>query len=294
VSPVARPLALPLAPRKPSTFAASAAISAATPVRVSARQLARIAADLTPVDRSVLAAVHLTRLCLGSQLQRLFFGPGDANGRAARRTLKRLSDWRVIDALPRRIGGVRAGSAGIAYLVGPVGARLLALEGARTKRFVTPGDRFVAHTLAVAEVYVRLHEAHQSRALELLDIETEPSCWRPYPGPLGAPMVLKPDLFVRLGAGAESEDRWFVEVDQATEGRGSIARKLGRYAAHFASGEEQSRHGAYPRVVWAVPHVRRASWLHELLESGQTQAPQLHTVTTHEALVPLLASEARA
>ncbi len=201
----------------------------------------------------------------------------------------------MLGTLPQRIGGVRRGSEGLVYFVGPAGARLLALrDGRHVKRLVAPGERFVRHTLAITEIYVGLHEAEHQKALQLHALETEPTCWRAFTGPMGATVTLRPDLFVALAAGAEDEDRWFLELDLATEGRGSILRKLARYRHHFYSGLEQHRHGVYPRTVWSVPDVKRASWLHDILErQGQTDK-QLHVVTTHDALVPFLASEARA
>lgn len=83
-------------------------------------------------------------------------------------------------------------------------------------------------------------------------------------------------------------------MDLATEGRGSILRKLARYRHHYYSGREHHEHGVYPRVVWAVPDVKRAAWFNEILERQDSVGREIHVVTTQDALVPLLASEARA
>ena len=80
----------------------------------------------------------------------------------------------------------------------------------------------------------------------------------PVPGRLRRARVLKPDLFLRIGVGAY-EDRWFVEVDLATESAPTIAAKAERYLEHYRGGGEQRRHGVYPRVIWTVPNPRAAS-----------------------------------
>lgn len=300
MSPLARPVALSGPLGSARIWAASGPVRAAEDSfrssglpRASSARLERIAFELTPLDREVLLFVQSLRLVTGNQLQRRFW-PGDASeARAARRALARLAEWRVLDRLSRRRGGVRAGSEGFVYLVGPVGHRLLGRLGFTDRKLSAPGERLTRHTLAIAEAVVGLHEAERSRALELIEVQTEPSCWRPFLGVMGARVILKPDLFVRLGAGHVEEDRWFVEIDNATEATGTLAGKIKRYAQHLRAGDEQQRHGVYPRVIWAVPDVRRAGLLGDLLERQDRTTRRLHVVTTQEALVPLLTSEAQ-
>jgi Replication-relaxation len=301
LSPLARPLASSSAPQKTWSETGSqsvgtakdSAVSSSVP-RTTERRLDRIERELLDLDRDVLLFVQSLRLVSGSQLRRRFW-PGDASAaRAARRALARLVKWRVLDRIDGRRGGVRAGSEGFIYVVGPAGHRLLSRIGFDGKRAGVPGDRYVAHTLAIAETVVLLHEAQATGALDLIEVQTEPSCWRPFLGLMGARVVLKPDLFLRLGAGRVDEDRWFVEMDMATEAVGTIAGKLKRYSQHFRSGEEQRREGVYPRVIWATPNVRRAGVLNDAIDRLDAETKRLHVVTTHEALVPLLTSEARA
>jgi Replication-relaxation len=197
----------------------------------------------------------------------------------------------VIDRLPRRVGGVRGGSSSIVYGLGPAGVRLLVRSGHQVHRLGTPGDRYVAHTLAIAELVVRLHETGQAGELDLLALETEPECWRTYPRGFGARAVLKPDLFLRIGIGAY-EDRWFVEVDLATEATATIQAKAARYLEHFRSGLEQRHSGVYPRVIWTVPDPRRCEQIEVALSRLPEAARRLFVVWPFEEVVGRLSAEA--
>ena len=46
-------------------------------------------------------------------------------------------------------------------------------------------------------------------------------------------------------------------------------------------------------MIWATPDVRRAGVLNDALDRLDAETKRLHVVTTQEALVPLLTSEAR-
>jgi hypothetical protein len=262
--------------------------------RVSARELVDIADWLSELDREVVELVARTRLCSGRQLQRAFWPTGTmaTRERRARRTLKRLTDRRVLERLPRSIGGVRSGSAGFVYGVGPVGARLLAEDGGRGRRLGTPGSRYVDHTLAVAELVVELMEAERAGRLEVLEIATEPACWRAFTGPLGARLTVRPDLFVRVGVG-NLEDRWLIEVDRGTESATTLAAKGTRYLQHFRAGAEQAAHGIYPRVLWTVPDVGRARVADSTLSRFRKTVVGLFTVCRHSEAIARITAEAR-
>jgi hypothetical protein len=295
-SPIARPVALMPTTEKPWTDSLSRPIRTAKDLptsrssRISRRQLEAIAADLTQRDRDLLAFVAEVRLATGGQLRRRYFATS-ADGRTARRALERLATWRVLDRLPRTVGGVRAGSRAYIYGLGPTGVRLLAREQRRRRRLDAPGDRYVNHTLAITEVMVELFEAHHLGLLDILERETEPTCWRRFTGPMGARRVLKPDLFLRLGIGAY-EDRWFVEIDMATESSSTVLAKANTYLAHYRSGDEQRRHGVYPRVVWATSTLRRAHQITEALGQMPAVARKLFLVCTQEDLIHHLVIEA--
>jgi protein involved in plasmid replication-relaxation len=259
----------------------------ARPVRISTSRLHRIAEQMTECDRAALELVDELRLCTGAQLERAVWWQGapENRGRVARRALKRLHDWRVLDRLPRSIGGVRAGSRGFVYGLGPAGARLMASDG-RVRRLGTPGDRHIAHTLAVAELAVGLMEAERAGRLELLAVEGEPRCWRRFSGPLGSRLVLKPDLYLRVGVGSY-EDRWMVEVDRATEASTTITGKARQYLAHYRTST-----GTYPRVLWTVPDDRRAEVIAEALRPLPEGAARLFSICRHDQAVARIAEEA--
>jgi hypothetical protein len=262
-------------------------------LRISPARLEAIAARLSEHDRELLNFVSEHRLASGKQLVRRFW-PSDSHdapaARAGRRALKRLADWRVIDPLPiRTIGGLHGGSDTLIYGVGVAGVRLLARHGLMQKRLGTPGERYVKHTLAITEIVVRLHEADREGLLELIETQAEPACWRGFIGPGMSRVVLKPDLFARIGAGSISEDRWLIEVDLATEASTTIQAKAERHLAFYRSGSET----VHPRVLWAVPDLRRAHQLTDVLRRLPTPASQLFAVCLLYALPGFLAAEAR-
>jgi Replication-relaxation len=300
-SPLACPVALSSPPwnlasrggyreiRTPNHLPLQSAVS-----RISSARLDSISSQLSPTGHAVLGFVARTRLCSGAQLERLFWTEGEPDSRArqARRALRRLADWRILDRQPRAIGGRRAGSRGYIYSLGPAGVRLLDREsGGRVRRLGVPGDRFVAHVLSCTELMVRVQEAARRGDLDVIEIHSEPECWRSFPSSFGARQVCKPDLFARIGAGT-LEDRWFVEVDMATEASGTLTAKFKRYLAHYRSGREQHAHGIYPRVLWAVPHGRRAVQVGEVLRRQPVETQRLFTVCLLDEVMERMSAEA--
>jgi len=299
MSPLAVPVALSSAPWNPSPGGSFEEIrtpnhSSSSPSRISSLRLDSIASRLTPTDRAVIGLIARTRLCSGAQLERLFWNHGqpDSNARLARKTLSRLTAWRVLDRQPRSVGGRRAGSRGFTYSLGPSGARLLAREsGAQVRRLATPGARYVTHVLSCTELVVRIEEAARRGDLDVIEIQGEPECWRGFLAGFGARRILKPDLFVRIGVGA-LEDRWMIEVDLATEARGTLLAKFKRYLAHYRGGREQHQHGVYPRVLWAVPTHRRARQVETVLQQLPAELRRLVTICLLDEVVERLGAEA--
>lgn len=235
------------------------------------------------------------RLATGHQLARRLWAsqtPTDPPARAARRCLARLEHERTVRRLARRMGGVRGGSTSIVYALGPGGRRFLTAEGFTPRRLTDVGERYLAHALAITELVVRLAEADRDGAMEVIALQAEPACWRAFLAGIGTRLVLKPDLFLRLGAGA-LEDRWFVEVDLGTESAGAIQRKAGRYVHYLAEGSEQARHGVFPRVLFTAPSERRLAQLRAALGRVREAPPGLFAVWAFEETVGRLASEAR-
>lgn len=249
---------------------------------------------MSDLDWQLLVFVHDGRFASGAQLIRAFWNTDNAQtaaARAGRRALKRLVDWRVLQTLPRQITGMR-GSAGLIYYTGRAGVVLLAARGIHGPRVEIPGTLHLAHTLATTELALRLREANRDGELELIETQQEPVCWRSYTAILGARKLLKPDLFIRIGAG-QHEDRWMVEVDLGSESGRTIARKIALYAQHYRSGAEQHEHGVYPRVLWTVPDAHRAEQIESVLHRMPAEVQRLFTVRSFDEAVGYLAGEAR-
>jgi hypothetical protein len=301
VSNIGRSIASSRAPENPWTGSTSGAFRATNDSAsgrhsyLSGRRLDALAAELTDYDKAVLLFLAQVRLATGRQIARRLWSsktPTDSGAWAARRAIWRLEGPRIIVRLPRRVGGVRGGSASLVYGIGPTGRRLLARQGSAIRRLETPGERSIRHTLAVTELVVSVREADLGGVLDLVQLQTEPACWREFLGGLlAARMMLKPDLFVRIGVWA-LEDRWWIEVDMATESRSTITIKGKGYVDYYRSGEEQSRHGIFPRTIWAVPDRRRAEEIAEALTHLPTGAGRLFVVWLYGEVIGRLAAEA--
>lgn len=254
--------------------------------RVSAAGLSRLASDLGERERFVVELVAKLRLISHAQLAALL-DPRDehllatSTARTVRRTLARLTGLGVLARLDRRVGGLRAGSGGYVYYLGPVGQRLMAFwdgRGLVRGRFrPEPGGRFVRHRLAVSELFVQLHTADRDGELDLLTFEAEPDCWRRYINGFGGSVIVKPDAFVRVGVAAY-EDRCFVEVDLGTESRSVIAGKVRAYLNYFQAGSEQAEHGVFPRVVLLTNSEARKSTLIDVVSRLPAEHWSLFTV----------------
>jgi hypothetical protein len=258
-------------------------------------QVLDVTARLSPTDRDVLELVGRFRFCSGRQLERLAYPgePSPSRARIARRALQRLTELGTLVRLDRRIGGVRAGSAGYVYALSPLGVRVIEfLAGAgvvRGRGTHDPGSTFVRHILAVTETFVRLTEASLSGLVELISFDPEPGCWRRFVGAGGARLVLKPDASVQLGIGAYL-DNYFFEVDCGTEGRGALLAKFQAYVSYYRSGREQQERGIFPRVLWVVPTAARAAVLERVVVELRPEARQLFAVVRFGELVASLAS----
>jgi hypothetical protein len=258
--------------------------------------LRALEAKLTERDLTALKYVSSLRFVTGFQLTRLCFADtGDLaiDGRAARRALLRLTRLRVLERLPRSVGGVRSGSSGFVYRLGLGGQRLAANRGWqpewRRRRSLTPGSLFLLHTLQVAELHTRLIESERSRRFELLELSAEPSCWRTYDGLGTQREVLKPDSFVRLGLGPY-EDSYFIEVDRGTEGSQTIARQLEVYVGYHLSEQEQRRYGVSPRVLWLSETDERASVIAECVQRLPSDERELFQVARFEDALTIMGS----
>jgi hypothetical protein len=223
--------------------------------------------------------VQSLRLVSGRQLQLLHFGASEAAARAARRCLSRLTAGRFLVRLQRRIGGIRAGSAGYIYVLGSAGRRVLdPTARGRGRRDYEVNDGFLQHTLGVAEVVVELRRADAAGLYRLLEWQAEPRSWRRVRGTVGE--IVKPDLFtITSDATGAVEQHSFVEVDGGTEHRAAVLRKLALYERAYRAGiDSGDLDDVFPRVVWLVPDEARQRWLQQLVGRSSAVTSELHLV----------------
>lgn len=263
---------------------------------MSPQDTASLLLRLSERDVAILESLHAHRLLRTDHLRRLHFAFGHATIAAASgatmRVLERLESHHLVARLERRIGGVRSGSSGIVWQLGSTGERLLrTMRGQKQRRrYIEPSPAFTAHTLAVTELAVQLHELQERHQIELLAVETEPSCWRSFTGPHGTLEWLKPDLFV-ITANGDFEDHWFVEADLATEHPPVVVRKAKIYQRYAATGAHQARHGLFPAVTWVVPDTTRQGALQAALGADRVIQPALFRVVTVEEFSELITSD---
>ncbi|RIJ67825.1 hypothetical protein D1871_22995 [Nakamurella silvestris] len=262
---------------------------------MSHRTLEELNEHLQDRDHAILNDLERFRLLTSRQIQRLHFHDGhqttSAAARASTRVLTRLAGHGLIAHLERRIGGVRRGSAGFIWHLGPSGERLLRkLKGLPARRrYVEPSARFVSHTIGIAELALQLIEADRLHLLGLLSVETEPSTWRTHLSPHGATEWLKPDLYLVTAAGP-FEDHWFIEYDQATEHLPVVLRQCQAYQRHFVSGRHQAAHGLFPAVLWVTTNPARADAITRAIATDKTLNPDLFHVTTTERFLGWIAA----
>jgi len=250
-------------------------------------QVLALADGMPSRDREIVQVAARLTVVSGAQIINLFFSDipeASTRARRARRVLGRLTEQRVLARLERpRQGGARGGSSSWVYALGPAGRRIVAHwagEGLpRSRAESEPSVAWTAHRLAVSDLYVRLRQAECDGQVELLTFDAEPVAWRHYTRLGGAPGVLKPDAFVRLGV-SEYEDSFFVEVDLGSERRGQLVRQHRAYGEYFRSGVEQSNTGVFPAVVWIVPDAKRAVLFEDIARGLPEQLRALFTLAT--------------
>jgi Replication-relaxation len=260
-------------------------------VYLTRRRLEELQAALSVRDRRIVSDVDRLGVLSGRQLRALHYPDSDAGRRLCRLDLARLVEHQVLVRLSRRVGGVRAGSEGFVYGLGVGGRRLVDPERSRWWARTTPGPAFLRHALALGDLYVRLREGEQLGHWALTTFDAEPICWRPFAGPGGGRLALKPDGYVVVDGG-EFEDHFFVEIDCATESAPRILEKSRLYVRYWRSGREQARLGLFPLVLWVVPSERRLQQLVDALATLDAEVWELFCVVTADSVAEQMTPEA--
>jgi hypothetical protein len=246
---------------------------------------------LSERDVDVVSFVAAAGLATARQLERLAFLPTDLGSattasRRARRSLQRLTDAGYLNRLERRIGGVRAGSAGFVYQVGARGLRAIGQRG--RGRHWEPSSRFVDHTLATVELHVQLVEAERAGRIAELRVTHEPATWRRFTGRRGTIEVLKPDLLVEFDTPDGWSLRWFVEVDRGSEHLPTVIGKCHTYQLYWQSGVEAAQDELFPRVLWSVPDETRAGRIRAAIDHERSLTDDLFRLATDAATLDQL------
>jgi len=242
-------------------------------------------------DCEILSSLRMCRYLTTDHIRRLHFRESvkEASAlRAASRVLAKLKGYGLVATLERQIGGVRGGSGSYVWTLLDGGLSVLAMrEGLPStttrKRFFEPSPKFLNHTLAISEVYVKLTEIEN---IEVIKVLLEPDCWRGYKINSKAE-TLKPDMFAVTASG-EYEDHWFIEVDLDTESPSRIITKCRQYIQYYWSGAEQKHSGVFPFVVWIVPDDKRRDTIQWHMEAELKNCPQIFRVISTEAFTALV------
>jgi protein involved in plasmid replication-relaxation len=254
----------------------------------------QLACELTTHYTTPLPHLARARLLTGAHLDRLLAQPHlseQTTARERRRIMTHLHDLGLVTTLRRRIGGVRAGSAGHVYTLTPTGHRVLAtLTGqpcpSHVKKPATPGALFLSHALEISDIYVRLIEASRNHTVTMSRFDSEPHCWQP----TGHNDYLKPDAYCVLST-TTHRDCWWLEVDQDTESLPRIRAKARNYLDYLTTGG-LGPDGVPPRILFSAPGSQRVQAISDVITKlTTTETENLICATIHTDVPTFLITE---
>lgn len=223
--------------------------------------------NLSPTREQLLRLIVDHRFASTHQLTRLTLHRYGNRRSAIRQTLRHLQGLKqrhFIVSLERRVGGWQGGSQIAVWTLTTKGQRYVTGSRGRVRPYHY-STAFLEHHLAITETRVVLYEIATQLGL-ILEVQPEPGCWRRYLDSHGHAVTLKPDLFATVTSDA-FVDRYFFEVDRATENPARVIRKCWQYLQYQRVGAEQQQQGVYPAVVWLVPHEARRHQLRRALQA---------------------------
>lgn len=263
--------------------------------RCSRQELIALLDRLSERDFAILVSLRSAKYLLTHQIQRLHFADSPTHAtaiRAAANAMRKLKGYGLTGHFHRPVGGIRAGSGSYIWHLTEAGQRLLDLrekneQPRRSRRYLEPSYMHIKHTLAISECYVQLVEIDRGhRRISLKEVEWEPECWRSYSKD-SREQILKPDLFASINNGGY-EDRWFIEIDLATEAMPVVMDKCRRYYHYFQTGIEQKKHKVFPITVWIVPDANRKRLMQDAIKETFASAAKLFSIITAEEFEALI------
>jgi hypothetical protein len=187
---------------------------------------------LSPRDRAIVDGVVRFGQLTATQIERLYFNDGSEASRTGRRNraLRRLVKWRTLGRIQERVvGGWQSGSHGYVY--------------------TSPGSTAQlrnAHTLNVAELFVRLTEAP---SIEVIQFDPEPRID-------GLSVVPDADVRVQMPKGRfhfYAEVEFSAKSDERVRDKLKVYERAARNAAHFPLvlylAKDETRRRAIQRVI---------------------------------------------
>lgn len=255
--------------------------AAGRPARVRMPYVERLAERLSTRDWMILLTLNRVRLATGLQLERLHFYELTGRSRSVKRgdVLKRLTDAAVLAPLERRVGTANRGSAQQRYALDTAGHQLLRLHlnreslATRVRRPRAPGDRFVAHALAITELYVALVERVRFGTFALGEFQVEGAAY--WPDGLGG--LVKMDAFIRLERG-DTANYWWYEADMATEDLSTTIRQMLLIYLDFVQRGQLGPDGVVPKVLIGVPTAKRLAGVQGVIDELPAPADSLFQV----------------
>lgn len=247
--------------------------------------------DRYPIHNQLLRLLLEHRFATTQQLARFTRASYRSHRSALRQTnrhLRTLAEQGLIVQLERRIGGWQGGSTTSIWALTTSGRQTLA--GSRKGKRERPAQistTFLGHLLAITETRLVLSELADTPGAPAISSQGEPDCWRGYLSSHGTTSTLKPDLALTVMS-RQYTDHYFVEIDQATENPARVIRKCWQYQHYRRTGFEQDLLGAFPVVIWLVPHTQRRQQLERYIQTEPDLPQQLFRVITLDQLTALI------
>jgi hypothetical protein len=264
------------------------------PERVRVPYVEQLAERLSPRDWSIISTVNRLRIASALQLERLHFHELTGRSRSVKRAdvLKRLVIAGVLVPVPRRVGTANRGSARQRYVLDTAGQRLVQLRANRessetqVRRPRVPGERFVAHSLAVSELYVELVERSRRGGFTVTEFQAEADAYWPD----GARGLIKPDAFVQLERGT-MKHYWWYEADMATEDLSTTIRNKLLTYLDFVQRGQFGPDDVVPRVLVGVPDRKRQDGIQALVDELPKPADELFLVADQTEVAQIMIDE---